>query len=93
MQTGALWRHFHDLDRPTGPDDRLAIEVLAEAGITVSVEHFERPPRPLPREVRVAQARRLLCLPASRDAEIDAMLGPETALPARRVTTVWWDVA
>jgi SAM-dependent methyltransferase len=89
--TAPLWRRFHGLDRPAGPDVRLARQVLEEAGLRVHEEHFARPPRPVPREVFVAFTRRRLCLPSERDAEVDAALGPDTALHPREVVTLWWD--
>lgn len=85
-----LWRHFWDLERPTGPDADDAIAALVEAGIEPQVERFEREPRSFSREARVASVRRYLCLPASREREVDALLGDAPARSAR-VVTLWWD--
>lgn len=84
-----LWRHFWDVDRPTGPNADDAIGLLAEAGIEPSVERTPRWARVVDREVRVASIRRYLCLPAERDPEIDALLGDEPGTPGETVT-LWW---
>jgi SAM-dependent methyltransferase len=84
-----LWRHFWDLDRPTGPTADDAVAVLVEAGIRPDVERSSRRPRTAPRAVRVASVRRYLCLPAERDPEIDALLGDEPDL-AGEVVALWW---
>lgn len=89
--TSDLWQRFHGIARPSGPDADLAASVLAEAGIPAVAERFERPARHLPRPVVVAAARRRLCLPADRDAEIDAALGPDYTFPGRATTCLWWD--
>lgn len=86
-----LWRHFWNLDRPSGPDASLAVEALRDAGY------------PVVREVSVPTARdagradaveagfwcRQLCLPPEREPEVAELL---RALPfaADRVT-LWWD--
>jgi SAM-dependent methyltransferase len=90
---GPLWRHFHGIDRPGGPTAELAVAVLEEAGLPVRAEPFASPPRPhSDRAEWVAFVRRRLCLPAERDAELDAMLPPDDALlRPRQVVTVWWD--
>ena len=90
--TAPLWRRFHGLERPDGPDARLAQQVLEEAGLRVVAERFSRPPRRVPRETFVAFTRRRLCLPPERDAEVDAALGRDAALHQREIVTLWWDV-
>jgi SAM-dependent methyltransferase len=84
-----LWRYFWEIDRPTGPTADDAIALLVEAGIEPSVERSPRRGRPYDRATRVASARRYLCLPAERDAEIDLLLGEETATTGD-VVTLWW---
>ncbi|MHB8341022.1 MAG: methyltransferase domain-containing protein, partial [Mycobacteriales bacterium] len=93
VATAALWRRFHNLARPEGPSAELAIEVLAGAGIQVREERFLRAPREVPREVLVAFTRRRLCLPASRDGEVDEALGQVGEVVPRELVTLWWDVA
>ncbi|MDQ2827373.1 MAG: class I SAM-dependent methyltransferase, partial [Actinomycetota bacterium] len=87
-----LWRHFWDLDRPSGPTADDAVALLVDAGIRPAVERIPRIPRPVTRAVRVASARRYLCLTEDRDPEIDALLGEESEL-AGEMVTLWWDVA
>ncbi len=85
-----LWRHFWNIERPTGPTADDAIAVLREIGIELEVERSPRPAwRALNREAQVASLRRYLCLPAERDPEIDALLDGRPQLPAEAVT-LWW---
>lgn len=92
VATAPLWRRFHGLDRPTGPDAALARAVLEEAGLPIRLERFQRPPRDVPHDVFVAFTRRRLCLPREREAEVAAALGPDATLIQRDVVTLWWDV-
>jgi SAM-dependent methyltransferase len=85
-----LWQHFHGLARPTGPDAELAMAVINRTGVTPHMKRWSRPARRVPREAYVRLYRRRLCLTATADAEIDAMLAPTDA--PRGVTTIWWDV-
>jgi len=87
-----LWRHFWGVDRPTGPTADAAIAVLANAGMSLSVERFQRRPRPGgTRADRVAMVRRRLCLPVEREPEVDELLGPDFGSAPRDVVTIWWD--
>ena len=85
-----LWRHFHGIDRPTGPSASLAVEVLHDLGLRPESQAWQRPPRDVPREIYVQLNRRRLCLPATADEEIDRVLG-RIDWP-REVVTIWWDV-
>ena len=85
-----LWAHFHGVTRPTGPTAADAATVLRDLGLAVGVEEIEAPPRWMTaghREEQVAFARRRLCLPADRDAEVAAVLEPPGP---RRQVTLWW---
>jgi SAM-dependent methyltransferase len=85
-----LWRHFHGIERPTGPSAALAVDVLRELGLQPTSAAWQRPPRDVPREAYVQLNRRRLCLPATADEEIDRVMG-RTDWP-RDVVTIWWDV-
>ena len=87
-----LWRHFHGIDRPTGPRYEDALAVLDEIRIKATVERWERPSHRsrAPRSELVAFTRRRLCLPAERDAEIDALLDRESTWSPSEVVTLWW---
>jgi SAM-dependent methyltransferase len=85
-----LWRHFWDLERPSGPTAEDAAGALVEAGIEPQVERSPRIPRRVDTAVRVASVRKYLCLPAERDPEIEALLGQEPEL-AGEVVTLWWE--
>lgn len=84
-----LWEHFHGVVRPTRPTAEDAATVLRDLGLDVGVEEVEAPPRGTHdhREEQVAFARRRLCLPAERDAEVAAVLEPPGP---RRQVTLWW---
>lgn len=74
-----LWRRFHGLERPDGPTAEDAREALSEIGSNPAIERWVPTPRPGGFERRadaVALIRRRLCLPAERDAELAAALGP-----------------
>ena len=87
-----LWRHFHGLERPTGPTADDAAAVLEELGIRPEVERFSGPRRQaeVDRKDLVAFARRRLCLPAERDPEVDALLPENAGLPRRELACLWW---
>ena len=86
----SLWGHFWDVGRPTGPTADDALAVLAEVGIDPAVERVPRVGRAMDPQVRVASARKYLCLPAERDPEIAALLDDHPPPPGETVT-LWWD--
>jgi SAM-dependent methyltransferase len=90
VATAPLWKHFHGLDRPSGPSADLACAVLREVGIEPGVEHLTEQSAQPDRSLLVAFTRRRLCLPASRDNEVDEALGPDWNT-VRRTVTLWWD--
>lgn len=102
-----LWERFHGVERPSGPTAEDAVSAIREIGPEPHREErsagddhpagggFER------REDAVALVRRRLCLPSSRDPEVEAALGDRlrerdglwSAGSARqRLVTLWWDV-
>ena len=87
------WRALHGLERPSSPTAEDAVAVLEEMGLDVHFEEGERQLAPVGgnRSEIVAFARRRLCVGADRDAEVEALLGPDFPSPLRRVLTVWWD--
>lgn len=87
------WRALHGLDRPTSPTASDAVAVFEEMGIDVHIAEGERnlTPAGAHRAEMVTFARRRLCLGPERDAEVDALLGPDFESPLRRVVTLWWD--
>jgi len=89
---GGLWKHFWNLDRPSGPSADDALAVLREASIDASLERFERVRRHgHKRSDIVAFVRRRLCLTPDRDPEIDELLADEPVLSPPEVATIWWD--
>jgi SAM-dependent methyltransferase len=94
-----LWLRFHGLVRPTRPTADDAVAVLRQAGLSPEREDWNAP-RPGGFDTRaelVAMVRRLLCLPAERDPEIDQALGERPVdregrwgFPDRPVATLWW---
>ena len=87
------WRVLHGVERPSSPTAADAVAVLQEMGLDVRVEVGDRVLTPAgeTRADVVAFARRRLSVGPERDAEIDALLGPDFEAPLRRVVTVWWD--
>ena len=91
-----LWRAIHGIERPSGPTASDAAAVLAEMGLHFGQEEHERPSpwREEDRSERVAMVRRALCVGPERDAEIDALIGPDLSTTwQRRAVTLWWDVS
>jgi SAM-dependent methyltransferase len=89
---GDLWRHFHGIDRPPGPDADDALAVLTEAGLEVKSERWERPSMwsDAPRSAVVGFVRRRLCLTPEHDPAIDALIGDAAERSPRQVVTLWW---
>ncbi len=87
-----LWQVLHGIERPTSPTARYAMAVLTEMGFEIGHEEFERAWRSEAAGAaeRVAVMRRRLCVGPERDAEIEALLGPEVLTPTRRCVTIWW---
>lgn len=83
-----LWRRFHDLDRPTPATADDAVAVLREIGLQPRVRRWHKPARARGGD-EVELARRRLCLPADRSAEVADALD---ALPTgpRGVVTISW---
>ena len=89
-----LWLALHGIERPTSPIAEDALAVLAEMGLDIEHEEFEREWRPFAddRAATVARTRRRLCVGPERDAEIEALLDELAAgSPVRRSVAVWWD--
>ncbi len=86
-----LWRSIHGLERPTTPTAEDAAAVLAEMGLEVGVEVFERHwgRTDADRADTVAMVRRRLCVGPERDPEIEAHLDAQA--PGRRAVALWWD--
>ncbi|MEO8293292.1 MAG: methyltransferase domain-containing protein [Actinomycetota bacterium] len=103
-----LWERFHGLRRPQGPTADNALAAMEETGVAphredrrAAEDHpagggFER------REGAIALVRRRLCLPETRDHEIEAALGTRlrehegrwSAGPEeQQIVTIWWDGA
>jgi SAM-dependent methyltransferase len=100
--TGDLWRRFHALDRPAGPTAEDCAAALRELGVDAAVEAFDEPGGAWGfrrKQDAVALVRRRLCLPASRDPEVeeaivDRLVEREgfwrVGIP-RRLATLWWE--
>jgi SAM-dependent methyltransferase len=88
-----LWEHFWGLTRPQGPRAELFLEVVGELGIRPQLESELRPPRgggEISRKEYLAFARRRLCLPQKREAEVDLALGDSWPLEVPLLHTVSW---
>lgn len=87
-----LWLQLHGVVRPTAPTVDDALAVLAELGLEVGSERFDRPWQrdTDDRGELVEMLRRRLCVGPERDPEIEALLDAETATPNRPCATLWW---
>ena len=87
------WQHFWNLKRPDGPTSDDAVAVLRALGITPEVVVVPRPAMSRhaedPKEM-VESARRRLCLPKDRDAEIEAWLRDHPPSFMREVVVLRW---
>jgi len=99
----ALWKHFWGLERPTGPTFTEAVAVMRECAIDPRVELWQTDERWgfADLEALVAWMRRTVCLDASRDAEVRAIVLEHAAQQdgrwrlsgePRSLATIWWDV-
>ena len=87
------WRHFWQLERPTGPTHHDLIEVLDELGL--QPEHTTSGRGASPRVASdpgqlVPMARRRLCLTPDRDAELAAWLAANPLPWPDTVATIRW---
>lgn len=100
-RTTRFFKHFHDLDRPSGPTSELLSQVVSEVvGVTPQTREWMRPgPTYDDLGAVVAHYRQMLCLTADHDPEIERLLTEETtttpdgrvALPGAPLATLWWD--
>jgi SAM-dependent methyltransferase len=89
----AAWKHFWNLDRPTGPTDDDAVAVLREMGVEPEIVRAPRGRLSAATSdpaSQVAAARRRLCLHADRDAEIAAFLAANPPAWSDEVTVMRW---
>jgi SAM-dependent methyltransferase len=90
---GPAWKHFWDLERPTGPTDGDLVAVLVEVGLVPEVWHSRRTPvsqRASDPTTVLAAARRRLCLPPARDAELADYLARHPIEHVDTVATLRW---
>lgn len=89
-----FWEALHGVTRPTGPTSDDAAAVLAEAGIPVHVEHWDKPSLSAQEDPdeQLTFVRERLCLGSERDDEIRTLLKAHPPPERRQVTTLWWDV-
>ncbi|HET9848533.1 MAG TPA: methyltransferase domain-containing protein [Candidatus Dormibacteraeota bacterium] len=99
----ALWSHFWNLERPTGPSWEDARAVIRECGIEASVELWESGERGgfADLDELVGFMRRTVCADRSRDEEVRAIVLRHAverdgrwrmSKESRRLATLWWDV-
>ena len=85
-----LWRHFWNLERPSGPSAADALAVIHELGIEPDVAIHDRPRTGwATRAQEVAFVRKRLCLPSSRDAEVAEQLEMHS-VPSNEAWTFAW---
>ncbi len=90
--TAPFWQALHGIDRPDRPTVSDALEVLADLGLDVRVEHFDAPWLLAAEddEALVAFLVRRLCLAAHRADEVRALLRTHPAPRMVRAAALWW---
>ena len=86
------WKHFWNVTRPTVPHARDLIDVLREIGIDATIEYFNG-------EILLDKAvddatkylRIRLCLPQSRQGEVDHFFESHPQPARRELAVIWWD--
>lgn len=87
------WKHFWNLDRPSGPTADDAVAVLRALGLEPDVSVVPRPPMTRHADdpdALVVSARRRLCLPSSRDDEIRQWIALHPPQFMREVVVLRW---
>jgi SAM-dependent methyltransferase len=87
------WKHFWDLDRPTGPTASDLVAVLREMGHDpemVTGPRSEMARAAIDPETLVPTSRRRLCLSSDRDDEIASWLGSNPIQSADTVASIRW---
>lgn len=88
----SAWRHFWDLERPTGPTPHDLLAVLSDLGIDANMASFEGTMRAETDLDQAAHFTRIrLCLPATSEAEVRDFLEVNPPPKTRSLTTIWWD--
>jgi SAM-dependent methyltransferase len=100
VRLNALWRHFHNVERPEGPTAEDALAVLRETGIYARAERWHRAEATtyVSFDELVHMTRQRLCLPRSRAGELESVLRamgadeshPELGSSGRDLVTAWW---
>jgi SAM-dependent methyltransferase len=87
------WKHFWNVTRPTVPVAGDLIAVLEELGIKANIEYFESEIL-LDKKVDGGNGfiRRRLCLPESRQNEVDAFIAENPMPERRKLAVIWWDI-
>lgn len=90
------WKHFWDLDRPTGPTAEDLHGIVLAMGFDAHLEPWSDPGWAARRRADTSEAvaamRVRLCLSADRDPEIAAFMAATPEPAVREVATLWWDV-
>lgn len=90
VKTSAAWKHFWDLDRPSGPTVDDLRQVLGEMGIVPGVETSQVPDhKGAITAADVERTRRRICLSPAHDGDIAAFMSQQPRLP-RSLATLWW---
>lgn len=86
------WRHFWGISRPMVPAAKDLISVLAEMGISATIEYFEGQillDKSLPDSNSFI--RRRLCLPDERQGEVDTFLKSHPLPSRRQLAVIFWN--
>lgn len=86
------WKHFWNVDRPSGPTPQDLMLVLKELGINAELEIWNgqmRVDRDLDEAAKFMRIR--LCLPQARESEVRDFLANSPVPSGRELATIWWD--
>ena len=88
----AAWKHFWNLDRPTGPLPQDLMAVLTEMGIDAHLLLWEGEMRMEQETPEAMNDRRIrLCLPTTRLNDVSDFFRNNQFPKTRPLATIWWD--
>ncbi|CAN5820880.1 hypothetical protein BH23ACT10_BH23ACT10_01160 [soil metagenome] len=87
------WQAVHGIERPDGPTDADALEVVAGLGLAAHHERWQRPNSlaGVDRDDKIAFIRQRLAVGDDRRAQLGALVDRFGVPTERTVVTAWWD--
>lgn len=87
------WQAVHDVERPHGPTDTDALEVVRDLGVVAHHERWQRANSlsGVDRDDKIAFVRQRLAVGDDRRAQLGALVDRFGVPTERTVVTAWWD--